>query len=382
MLASATRTQILKGLATLAVATTSLAPTNPVSYNLALAQNVYETSVLTAASVNVSASEHDFPYALGFRYLSETQRRACRQMLSCIEDRTYSTTISNISFDDLDHAFYALRSDHPELYWLGSYHYQATGDGYTFWADTNGLTRQEMRDTQKKLDAVADGFLNTLPEGASAADKVRAAYEWVACNTTYDAAAVATQNLTASLIDHRSVCAGYSAAFTFLCHKAHVAATTVSGEVTSKGYKHSWNLVEVDGKPTYVDVTFGDVDAIGGDASAAANLNYSYLGLTTDEIGRDRTIKYANSLPVCTDRSLNAYANATFDAYRPADVTHLIAAALARGKRQVGFELGSVSAFEQAQAALNSGTLNVFALTGGKPRAYYTKELRLVRITW
>ena len=37
---------------------------------------------------------------------------------------------------------------------------------------------------------------------------------------------------------------------------------------------------------------------------------------------------------------------------------------------------------EQAQAARNSGTLNVFALTGGKPRAYYTKELRLVRITW
>ena len=167
MLASATRTQILKGLATLAVATTSLAPTNPVSHNLALAQNVYETSVLTAASVNASASEHDFPYALGFRYLSETQRRACRQMLSCIEDRTYSTTISNISFDDLDHAFYALRSDHPELYWLGSYHYQATGDGYTFWADTNGLTRQEMRDTQKKLDAVADDTVGSN-EGAAA----------------------------------------------------------------------------------------------------------------------------------------------------------------------------------------------------------------------
>ena len=382
MLASSPLTQVLKGLTTLAVAACTFVPVNPIACNLALAQNIAETPVLTAASANASTSEDGSAYALAFRYLTEPQKRAWRQILSCIENKTYSTTISDITFDDLDHAFYALRCDHPELFWLSSYHYLATGDGFTFWADTNGLTVQTMRDTQAKLDAVASEFLSTLPEGASASDKVRAAYEWVALNTTYDASTVATQNITASLIDHRSVCAGYSAAFTYLCHKAGVAATTVSGQVTSRGYKHSWNLVEVDGKPTYVDVTFGDVDSIGGDASKAANLNYSYLGLTTEEICRDRTIKYASTLPVCTDRSLSAYAGTTFDAYRPADITNLITAALAQGKRQVGFELGSVSDFEQAQAALNSGRLNVFSLTGGKPHAYYTKELRLIRITW
>ena len=86
----------------------------------------------------------------------------------------------------------------------------------------------------------------------------------------------AIQDFTSVFLLKQSVCAGYSRTFQYLCKKAGIKCTYVPGDTDEP---HAWNLVELNGKYYWVDVTWGDPIYDDG----TQTLNYHYF-MTTDEV--------------------------------------------------------------------------------------------------
>ena len=64
-----------------------------------------------------------------------------------------------------------------------------------------------------------------------------------------------------------------------------IDSTVITG-VTRDGTPHAWNLLEVDGKPLYADITY-DIGI-----STPGIIQRKYFLLSQTEIARDRTINY------------------------------------------------------------------------------------------
>ena len=107
-------------------------------------------------------------------------------------------------------------------------------------------------------------------------EKCRAVYSWIAYNIKYDD--VAFNNNTSSSIEalevlkeQKSVCAGYSELFTYLCTQLQLEVKSVSGWCKGYGYDqeemlnmksipeidHAWNLIKINGEWRCFDATWG-----------------------------------------------------------------------------------------------------------------------------
>jgi len=118
-------------------------------------------------------------------------------------------------------------------------------------------------------------------------EKAKAIHDYIVKNTRYDYEnyqknTVPPESYTAYgvLIKGTGVCQGYSAAFNLLAKMAGIKSIGVSGE--GKGAAHAWNMVKLDGKVGYIDVTWDDPLPDRGD-----KVSYDYFNIGEDQIGKD-----------------------------------------------------------------------------------------------
>ena len=220
------------------------------------------------------------------------------------------------------------------------------------------LTEKKLKKLEKKLEAAADDALSGLASDASDYEKVKYCYEWIVNNTDY-VHSKHDQSIRGVLIDHKAVCAGYSRTMQYLLAKVDVRCCYVSGKAVD-GDLHAWNLLWIDGTPTYVDVTWGDPVTRGDDGSVTPGneLSYKYLGLTTKEMEREHIAWDPEKpmLPICKSPKYNYYHQSglymkTFDEGKFAS---LIQEAIERGETSVSFKVGGKKQCKAALAFVSS----------------------------
>lgn len=175
-------------------------------------------------------------------------------------------------------------ADNPRIFWID-------------WIDSNAMLRYDTGNTahydgvklpkgttlaqhqtifaQGVDDAVAQ-IKAKLPKKADAKAKVKAIYNWLCKNNTYNDyqtskykknsdpvafAYLAAHSAYSAVIpgdEFEPVCEGYACAFKVLCDELGVTSICVSGSMTSVS-NHMWNYVQMEnGKWYLVDVTTGD----------------------------------------------------------------------------------------------------------------------------
>ncbi len=339
------------------------------------------------------------PVRTGFSYslLSEQQKGVYAALFRACEKRLESFDCRIEELDDIEPALVALLEDHPEFFWLaGSCEYsRPVGTKRSHISLVFDIDPSQIDERQALIDAACADFATRLPEGAGAYDVLKAAYEYVITTTDYSYQSTHNQNIQSVFIDHQSVCAGYARALQYLLQRYGIDCAFVTGSISAAAEDHAWNLVWLDGVPTYVDVTWGDPTYSGPRGEdVEGTLTYDYLCLTTEEMVRDgHAATHADALPSCTSTDYDYYRlnGRYFDVYSYDQVNGLIAQAMAEGQTSFAVKFGNDDAYAQALADLEDhaflrGAFQDLAISRGETvsrHSYAVSDaLRIIRFFW
>ena len=207
-----------------------------------------------------------------------------------------------ISKEDLRIANNAFCSDYPEYFWyVGSYTYTLVNDKYIT------QIRPDYTLGGEKVSANDGGFVAAK---SAFADKAYQILQGMTAQTDYDKAlylhdylvenVVYTsgsddQTAYGALVGGKAVCAGYTRAYQFLLNLAGIDCWKVDGTaVNAQGQpeEHSWNVLWLDGKCYYTDVTWDDPGNV---------VSHAYFCRSLAEISLDHIAEahFTKLLPEC-----------------------------------------------------------------------------------
>ncbi|WP_434336280.1 MAG6410 family transglutaminase-related lipoprotein [Mycoplasma capricolum] len=99
-------------------------------------------------------------------------------------------------------------------------------------------------------------------------EQITKAYEWVTTNIKYDwnlENLFSNQSAYSGLVLKNTVCTGYAKAFKMIMDELNIPSRIITGtarfgNLTGRGSRHAWNMVEIDGKWYHVDPTSDRVE--------------------------------------------------------------------------------------------------------------------------
>lgn len=111
------------------------------------------------------------------------------------------------------------------------------------------------------LDAVGDYIVERMPEGLSAYDQYKYLGFVLSLCADYDYE-LHEDNLNetpyGALIEGRAICLGYTNTMLWLCEKADLRCSAISGYASWNGEEHGWNLAYLEDGSYYMDITWCD----------------------------------------------------------------------------------------------------------------------------
>ena len=338
--------------------------------------SITETSLLPSESIdselrysssgaeeNQSAFNEEIPssevisWCFYYEQLNDKEKEVYKNILAGCETFESEIKVDVDSLESLYKIWHAFNFDNPQFFWTSNFTYYTIGEkpvSIEFNID------ESFKDTFNKLNSVGDDIVSNIPSNATDYEKVKFLYEYIINTVDYVDGAPNDQDIRSSLLNKQSVCAGYSRAFEFLCKKAGIKCTYVSG--TANGGPHGWNLVMLDDKYYWVDVTWGD-PVYESENSSWNKLNYDFL-LVDDEMFLtshivDTGLSFSDShidnlftYPSCNDKSYDYYClnNSYFETYDRNTIYSFISDKISNGEKIIELKFKN---FNEMQKAYN-----------------------------
>lgn len=224
-----------------------------------------------------------------------------KRLATPISDKNMDTIIQFKTADKQDlneilSAGYAVLRDHPEFFY-----YKTSLKSYF---DGNQVTLKfrllytpsEITTLKTRIEHKLSEILNLIPRDACTWEKERILFEYLQLNTTYtDDGAPERYNIIGALLNGQAVCEGISKAFAVLCHRIGIPCIVVFSKT------HMWNLVNINGRLSNVDVTYTT-------NTPHTFCDYTYFNVSDSDMNNDEHCKELECIPNCLDNSNNYYA--------------------------------------------------------------------------
>ena len=159
------------------------------------------------------------------------------------------------------------------------------------------------KEIDKKMTAV---IKSEIKPSMNTIQKIKAIHDWIILNCEYDYdnylnGTIPTESYTMQglLLKGRAVCAGYTQTFSEFMRSLGIACKEVSG--TGNGGNHAWNMVKVNGKWSWIDVTWDDPVP-----DTKGQILYNYFMLSDKELKKDHWWTSGN-LPTCNTKQSEYY---------------------------------------------------------------------------
>ncbi len=321
--------------------------------------NAWSEIGMNDASVEAIRSEQTGLYY--YDRLNEQEQLLYAQILLILKQSAEQITVSETDGNRLDKVFQSVLADHPEIFYVSGYTYtQYLLDGIVQRIGMSGtytLNPEQITDKQEQIEQAVSECMAGLPAGDDF-DKLCYLYEYIIDRTDYFLNAPDNQNICSVFLEGESVCQGYAKAYQYLCSRAGIEATLVTGTIRESGYGHAWNLVSSNGAYYYVDVTWGDASYSSGTTGTVSaqvpGVNYEYLCITTDEISATHEIDTVVPMPHCVAVDDNYYVRnqADLDVFDEAALQNLFANADTDRQNYVTFRCTSDAVYEEYRTYL------------------------------
>lgn len=241
--------------------------------------------------------------------LSENQQRVYDEMLDAIMNMEEHVRLSTTDGSDVETCYNAICADYGEIFWVDRCSYSNLllfGRTCAVRFDiTYAYTPDEVADYREQMQPVIDEYLKRLAKCESDYEKTEVLYRKLIREVDYDMSADNNQNILSVFLGKKTVCQGYACATQYLLQQSGIPCVIVTG--TAKGQPHAWNMAQLDGDYYYLDVTWGNGDFINESDSIAADINYGYLNITSDELLINHQPEVGFPLATCDSRENNYY---------------------------------------------------------------------------
>ena len=199
-----------------------------------------------------------------------------KHVIDAFSDGSRIIVMNNSDANELEYVLDRIY-DEPTLFWV-----DMTYNAFSIGNISVIAVREKYDDIiqiQKEIDDVANSVIASLiKDDMTEYDKVLAIHDWMCENIEYGACANdSDQDMYGALVLKRALCAGYAESFSYLLNKIGIKSEVISGESINgdgENVAHAWNLVYIDNKPYYFDVTWDD------DSSGVI---YDWFGVTSEE---------------------------------------------------------------------------------------------------
>lgn len=213
----------------------------------------HETEAEAAEDLREQMVQREGKVTIGFK--AETDEAGLKKMIGSIMDEAISHT-----------------GEPKEGDYIAFQYASYKGQGRT---DMNGATpvvvieydisyfddADQEAETDEKVSEIIDGL---ELDDASDYEKICAVYDYICANVEYEAAeddSNIRRTAYGALVEGKAVCQGYSVSLYRLLLEAGIDNRIIHGEGipdTGESNAHTWNIVKLDGKYYYMDVTWGD----------------------------------------------------------------------------------------------------------------------------
>lgn len=184
---------------------------------------------------------------------------------------------------ELEDVMNALFNDHPELYWAQT--------GYQYAVDSAGVVHKvklkycinlnELDSSKQYFEELLNNLISGAMVSSTKLEQEKYLHDTICQLLTYDASNALCQGTYESLTTKKAMCAGYARLFQIACRKLDIPCYYLTG--TSNGESHAWNMVIIDGKQYFVDLTWDDTDS-------SKNVSYKYFNKSFEDFAKDHAI--------------------------------------------------------------------------------------------
>lgn len=238
---------------------------------------VLEDSGITGEEIVID--ENDIYYT----YLNEEEKKLYKQIYANILNlkQTFIPAV-DLKLEDVLKVYQFVTYDNPEFFWLSngfSYKYKKDNCLKQISLYFNGL-QYEYEENKNKFENAANIILEEANKLETDYEKEKYVYDTLTKNVSYDKKAFYNQTAYSALVNHKTVCAGYSKAFQYIMKKLNIITYYVVGEVINEG--HAWNIIKLSDGYYNVDLTWEEFNK------------------TDNQISKTHTrVEYSKMLPAC-----------------------------------------------------------------------------------
>ena len=251
-------------------------------------------------------------------------------MLKGVKDLTDEIQLPQMDGESLYQVFFQMRLDHPEIFWLTGYKYKYyKGSPNLIFVPEYLFDKDKIREHQKAMQARVEKLVRPAKD-RSDFEKEKYVHDFICENVRYDKLKKAySHEIIGPLGQGVGVCEGIAKAVKVLLDALGVwCIIAICGNNPEKGikYRHTWNIVKINGVYYHLDVTFDNT--LGQDGK---EIRYDYFNLDDQQIFRDHEPLIAPA-PACTDHDHFYYKEKKLSFTKQEDVYKRALQAAKKGK--------------------------------------------------
>lgn len=240
--------------------------------------------------------------------------------------------------------FRAMTRDNPLIYYVNqsACNWATDAFGHTAICPQYFYSRETVRKYNRNIENAVNNLAAQLKltEGTEYEKEVRV-HDWFCKNVKYDfkgsdmdepARVVLSHNIVGVFAKQKAQCEGIAKAVKVLLNAVDIKCIVATGDADANGSRehHAWNVVDIDGNPYHVDVTW-DIGASKG------RVSYDYFNVTDEIIGK--THKLEDKVPECTSLKDNYFERNKLTFKSKSQLIAYITREIAQGQTELYFRI-------------------------------------------